>query len=479
MMLALASIARAQPAPRPAPADVPAIFLSDIHLDPYHDPSKIARLNTASASEWAAILGAPDTAARGGDAAKLQITCPVRGTDTTDTLWESSLQALHAQAAAIHPKFVTISGDLLAHSFDCKFHTLLPNASHEQYAAFTEKTVRYILTSLKAAIPNTPIYLALGNNDSACKDYQLSPAHDEFLGLTAKIAAEVLPEGDRPAVLSTFAESGSYSAPLAGVPETRIIVLDDVFLSNSYAHCGGAKDPAPAQAQIVWLDAQLADARAHNQRVWVMGHIPPSIDLYNTARHLVDVCGGGRPIMFLSAGALADTLAKNSDIVRLALFGHTHSDEIELVAAQSNDPAVSPSAPGVPVKVTASISPVNGNRPSFTVARIDPKTATLRDFTVYKASNATGIAATWTKEYTYSSAYHEPAFDGASVSSLITGFQSDPRAETDASKAYLKNFYPGDTPSPLVLVWPEYACSMNHQTAQSFAGCVCKRNTQP
>ena len=39
---------------------IPALFLSDIHLDPYHDPAKILKLNTASAADWPAILAAPD-----------------------------------------------------------------------------------------------------------------------------------------------------------------------------------------------------------------------------------------------------------------------------------------------------------------------------------------------------------------------------------------------------------------------------------
>ena len=369
----------------------------------------------------------------------------------------------------------------MAHQFDCKYKALLPNATHEQYLAFTEKTIRYVLTSLKAAVPNTPIYFGLGNNDSGCKDYQLASPHDEFLASVAKIAAEVLPEADRPAVLSSFPETGSFSAPLAGVPDTRILVLDNLFLSASYAQCGGAKDPAAGDAEIAWLTAQLADARAHNQRVWVMGHIPPAIDLYNTTRHLTDVCSGGRPVMFLSSGKLLDTLAANADIIPLALFGHTHSDEIELITPQPLDATASSGTPsaGIPVKLTASISPVNGNRPTYTVALIDSASATLKDFTVYQASNLTGVNASWTKEYTYSSAYDQPAFDGPSVAALITGFQSDSRAETAPSKAYLRNYFPGDLSSLLAFVWPQYACSMNHQSVATYASCVCKSAPSP
>ena len=476
-----------QTEPAPAPATIPALFLSDIHLDPYADPAKVAKLNAAPASDWPAILAAPASATQAADSAALQKTCPVRGVDTPNVLWLSSLHALHANAA--QAKFVTLSGDLLAHSFDCKFKALLPAAPHADYVAFTEKTIRYIVTGLRESLPGVPIYVAMGNNDSGCTDYQLDATHDEFLSLVSKVVAEALPadlpQADRTAVLTDFAAGGYLSVPLAAVPHTRLIVLDDLFLSATYATCSGKPDPAPAAAQIAWLTAQLAAARQHNERVWVMGHIPPGVNLYATARKFTNVCAGGKPQMFLGSEALAETLAANADIIRLALFGHTHSDEMRLLTpepdagapqlalSQPKGLASEISAEGVPVKVVASITPVNGNRPSFTLAKIDPATATLVDYTVVMASNLTGVATTWSPEYTYSTAYHQTAFDSAALSSLISGFQADPSAKSPASQAYLGSYFPGDTSPILQLAWPQYTCSLNHDSAASFAGCVC------
>ncbi len=469
-------------APLHAQATIPALLLSDIHLDPFHDPAKVARLNAAPASEWPTILAAPDAATRAEAAVRLTASCPTRGADTPDTLWRSALQAIRTQTAASHPRFVTISGDLVAHAFDCKYKALLPKATHADYAAFTGKTVRYVISTLRAAVPNTPIYLALGNNDSACTDYQLAAAHDELLAFTASIAAETLPEANRAEVLATFPATGSYSAPLAGVPNTRILVLDDIFLSARYATCSGAHDPAPAAAQLAWLTTQLNDAHEHHQRIWVLGHIPPGIDLYTTARKLTDVCNGGKPVTFLASDQLAQTLAGQAGTVRLALFGHTHSDEMQLLiphAESAGEGRSSTAAAGVPVKLTASITPVNGNRPTFTLAKIDPATADLKDFTVYQASNATGIAATWSREYTYSTAYHQSAFDGPAVLTLITGFQADHAGQEPSSQAYLRNYFPGDASTLLQLVWPQYSCAMDHTSPESFAACICPAKPQP
>jgi sphingomyelin phosphodiesterase acid-like 3 len=462
---------------------IPALFISDIHLDPYHDPAKVAKLNAAPAADWPAILAQPDSPTQPADSAALQKACPVRGVDTPNALWLSSLQAIHTNAA--HAQFVTLSGDLLAHSFDCKFKTLLPTATHADYVTFTEKTIRYVVSSLRASLPGVPIYTAMGNNDSGCTDYALDPAHDEFLARIAKIVAETLPAdlsaADRTAVLRDFATSGSYNVPLAAVPHTRLIVLDDLYLSARYATCSGKPDPAPAVAQLAWLESQLSAARKAHERVWVMGHIPPGVDPFNTIRNLPRVCLGGKSTMFLGSEALADVLARSSDIVRLVLFGHTHSDEMRLLSPgpSSTETATAATPTGVPVKIVPSITPVNGNRPTFTLASIDPATANLADFTVIEASNLTGDGTTWSPEYTYSTAYHQPAFDATSVSNLLQGFAADPGAKSAESQAYLRSYFPGDVSALIQFAWPQYTCAMTHDSGASFAACACGTASSP
>ena len=73
---------------------------------------------------------------------------------------------------------------------------------------------------------------------------------------------------------------------------------------------------------------------------------------------------------------MADELVEFSDVVELAIFGHNHMDETRLLKGDGKTPASSKS---VAVKVVSSISPINGNHPSFTVAQIDPSSAALKD----------------------------------------------------------------------------------------------------
>jgi CDP-glucose 4,6-dehydratase len=458
-------------------ATIHALFLSDVHLDPYADPAKIARLNSAPASDWPAILAAPDSPTQAADFDTLQKACPVRGIDTPNVLWQSSLAAIRSSAPRV--QFVTISGDLLAHRFDCKYRTLIPGATPASYLAFIHQTIRYIVKSLQQTLPGVPIYIAMGNNDSGCTDYALDPTEDKFLAGTVPIVVAALPAdlsaADRGAVQRDFSSSGDYNVPLAAMPHTRLIVLDDLFLSARYVTCSAKPDLAPAAAQLAWLHAQLAAARRDKEHVWVLGHIPPGVDLYATARKLTNVCDGGTPQMFLGSESLAETLAANADIVTLALFGHTHSDEIRLLTPKRTPESGGrlSSASGVPLKIVASITPVNGNRPTFTVATINPTTATLIDYTVFMASNLTGVDTTWSPEYTFSTTYHQPQFDASALSTLIAGFQADPAAANPLSHAYLRDYYPGDVSAIIKFAWPQYACSLDNDSGAAFTACVC------
>lgn len=254
----------------------------------------------------------------------------------------------------------------------------------------------------------------------------------------------------------------------APMRNTRLIVLDDIFMSPKYATCGGRQDTSAAAAQIAWLQKELAEARRRRQRVWVMGHIPPGVDIYSTFAKMRNICGSDKPEMFLASGQLGEILVQNADVVRLGIFGHTHMDELRLLG-----PDGGARGGGVAVKMVPSISPVDGNNPSFTVARVDPATATLVDYSVYSASNQTGLATSWTKEYDYGQTYHQAAFTAAALEKLIADFRGDPDARTDASRAYINDFFVGDRSSLIKPLWPQYVCALSHSTAKGFAGCVC------
>jgi sphingomyelin phosphodiesterase acid-like 3 len=453
----------------PIPDQVRALFVSDIHFEPFWDPDKVPQLASAPVSQWKAILSAPASTDRTKRFAALQLTCTARGADTSYELFDSSLHAM--QAAARDAKFITISGDLLAHEFPCKFKKLMPGLSMDDYRQFAEKTIEFVLGSLREAIPDAPVYAALGNNDTGCDDYRLD-SHSEFLAHTGALVTAEFPPSERKSAQLTFGDGGYYSVSLpAPLEHTQLLVLDDLFMSRKYTTCAGTADPAEANAQIDWLRQQLTEARQRRQNVWVMGHVPPGIDPVSTAIKLRNVCGGKAPEVFLNSDALPNLLAGFGDVIHLAIFAHTHMDEMRLLKPEAGDRAASQL--GVALKMIPSISPVDGNLPSFTVALIDVPSAQLADYQVFAASNETGINASWKEEYDYAKAYNETDFSARSLSALVLKFQADPEGSTDVSKTYLRSYYVRDQSLELKLFWPQYVCALTNYSVDGYRNCRC------
>ena len=473
-----AALAQSLPASQavPSPADqskpaeahsIPAFMISDIHFDPFHDPGKVKALVAAPVSEWKSILAAPASANQEQAFDSLQQTCNARGVDTPFVLLRSSLQAM--QAHLPNAKFMVVSGDLIAHGFTCRYSTLFPNTAPGDYQAFVLKTLSFVVRELRAAFPEMPVYVALGNNDTGCGDYKLD-ANSSFLAEAGKIIAEGLPPTVREAAISQFAAGGYYSVSMATpMHDTRLIVVNDLFLSQKYTTCAGKSDTAAATAQMAWLEQQLTEAQKAGQQVWVMGHIPPGIDPYSTAEKLRNVCGGEKAVTFLASNQMADLLVDHSSVVRLAIFAHTHMDEMRLLKPEGkagNDSTVA-------LKIVSSISPVDGNNPSFTIARVDPSTAVLEDYEVIAASNQTGVATRWAKEYDYRETYHEKEFTPATLGKLLGEFRADSTASAAISQAYIRDYFVGDASLLLSPFWPQYVCALDNRTSKSFAACVC------
>lgn len=443
-------------------ATVSALLVSDIHFEPFWDPAKTAQLAAAPASGWKAILAAPDSADRQARFEALQASCKARGEDTSEPLFDSSLKAMRADAAGT--RFITISGDLISHSFSCKYATLFPKATPGEYRAFAEKTIEYVVGSLRGTFPGATVYAALGNNDSDCGDYQLD-ANSAFLADTGKVMAADFPGAEKKQAADEFAAGGYFSARMP-LEHTRMLVLDDLFMGKKYSTCAGKPDDKPAKDQIAWLKQQLEQARQNKEKVWVMAHIPTGVDPYSTITKGKDLCAGKEPTMFLSSEALTDTLASYGDVIQLAIFAHTHMDEMRLLVAENGKSAV-------PVKMVPSISPIDGNNSSFTVAQVDAETATLKDYRVIAASNKTGVGTAWSEEYDYAKAYQEPSFSADSLANLIGKFKADGGAKTPASQSYLRDYLVGDVGRELAPFWPQYVCAMPHHTADAYRACAC------
>lgn len=448
---------------------IPVLMLSDVHFDPFHDPDRVQQLIHADIQQWPTILAPPSTPAEQQAFLTLQSSCKARGVDTFYSLLNNSLVQMRSWSGDAH--FATLSGDLVVHNFSCRYKSLLPAATAADYQAFVVKTISFVMQQLRASFPGIPIYLALGNNDTPCGDYRLDPA-SSFLSQVSTVIASGLTAGEHRQTSRTLASGGYYSVDMAPpIQNTRLIVLNDLFFSSRYSSCSGASTAAPAQAELDWLKEQLDDARQLKQRVWIMGHIPPGIDPFSTFSKLKDVCGNDQPSMFLSSEAMASLMIEHADILRLGIFAHPHMDELRLL---SDDKVGSehPDKGAVVLKLVPSISPVDGNLPSFLRAEVNPETATLEDYQIIASTNQDG-SGKWTREYDYGQAYHQADFTPPAVKDLIAKFQADQAGNTPISQQYMHDYFVGGLPE-IKPFWPQYTCALANYTASDFAACVCK-----
>ena len=476
------------------PSAVPALLLADIHFDPFHNPRLVPHLRAAPIERWPAILDRGNGLKADARLAQLEVACRSPRLDTDWYLLKTSLVA--ARDAEQHPVFVTLGGDLLTHQFSCRFQKLNPGSTPADLSAFAAKTVAFVSMELRLAFPNVPVYITLGNNDSGCADYREtagSPFMSNAVGsLTRAAAQSAVQSASARAVatlLATVSPEGDYSVALpAPVQHGRLLVLQDIFDASWYSPCGSpGYTRVQEKQQIAWLRAQLTGARAHGENVWVMGHIPPGVDVYGSFTKYIlrpkELCSAPENTL-LADDALADTLMDFADIVRLGLFAHTHMDELRLLrrAAGKNDKGADVSAGTVPIKIVPSITSFYGNHPAFLVAAIDPQTMLLKDWRTVVSPDAGGSATPWPETYRYTAAYNLPDFSASSAAILADGFTSDPDGKSLRSAFFRDHFYAGGMglyALGLQQIWPAYACAVRETRQDSFHNCLCPAASPP
>lgn len=491
-------VALAVPSPSHAQAPartVSAALLSDPHFDPFRQVSKVQRLAAAPVAAWAAILAEPAAADDAKSFQDLQTACNERSVDAANDLMLSAFDAAAKPNVDGPPAFVLLAGDLLVHRFDCRYETLLgrkPAAPGTKYddaeahpaagtatglMSFAQKTVEYIALQLHAYFPHTAVYIALGNNDTGCGDYQIDESDRLFAATQNAVASGWVgaSAADAAKARADYARFGSYTLPLpAPLVKGRILVLDDLVLSHRYKTCGGTAATAPGEHLLSWLDAELTAAEQRGEYVWVLTHIPPGVNTYSTNVAGIHVCAGQAPITFLGSTALSTVLARHAAVVRVMIAGHTHVDESRVFGADERAAGSGRFA----VKGVPSISTVSGNPPAYLTASIDPHTGVLQDYTLHVASSAKALtpasSLTWSKAYDFRTVYREPAFTAAAVADLAARFAAGKPADDQAIATY-QNYFAGFGLRRLALqaVWGQYVCHMQHDDPQAFAACTC------
>lgn len=443
------------------------LLVSDLHFNPMADPALVPELAAAAPTQWESILR------------RSQLTTYSRhGFDTNWWLLASALDQMRTTSP--HPAFIMINGDLLAHDFPHSFATEAHDNDREHYRSFVMKTVEFLAFQFRKRFGDTRILLAIGNNDEECGNYSIRPG-GLFLNDTAEVARS-LAQGDD-TFFADWRALGSYNVPHPTIPHLRIFSLNTVFFSDRY-HADSFNEgctPVPSSGgrQLMeWLEANLAKAKADNDKVWLMFHIPPGIDGYFTMLKFMSLFKEGTlspeamcskaivPMWAPGWTAEFDSLLKKYHTTVLAGFaGHTHTDDFRLIGIGSTEKVF--------ILVNPAISPIYGQNPAFRVVNFWDD-GTLTDQTTYYLANlddaSTTVPGEWRREYTFSHQWNVADLDFDSLETVYNQVASQPQVRNEWFKLYNVSHPPQHVPDEGLR---GLYCVMSSLDVKSYESCYC------
>jgi sphingomyelin phosphodiesterase acid-like 3 len=421
------------------------LSVSDIHFDPFADPSLVAKLETADAAQWEAIL-----------ATSTKTAFSTYGSDLNEPLFRAAMAEMQKRIPS--PAFVLISGDFLAHKFDQTYQQYATDKSPAAYTAFVTKTIAYVTAAFRKAYPGVRIYPTLGNNDSDCGDYAVAP-NSTFLANLRDVWRPVV--GSR-SFERRFPTGGYYHADVPGLNDVRIIALNTNFFSTNYKNPCGKPGPDPGLQQLTWLDAELHLARSQRKRVWLLFHIPPGMDVFDTEQW-----GGTCPDLKVQTfwkdeyqQKYLQITATHRNTILGSFAGHTHQDEFRL-------------ANGDFIHITPSVTPVFGNNPAFEIVEATPR-GEVANYTAFHLPN---VSLPWAREYSFREAYAKPRYDTAALTQVANAIGSDAAMRTQYFD-FLSSGAPKSSAGALAK-WQGYWCGLTTMAASAFPACACGNGKAP
>jgi sphingomyelin phosphodiesterase acid-like 3 len=400
------------------------LIASDLHFNPFADPTLVAELASAPARKWEAILNRSSST-----------TYSSYGQDTNWWLLRSALEAMRKTDP--DPALIMITGDLLAHGFPQAYAKTVHDAKPEHYRAFVSKTVSFVTAELRQRYSKSQILITPGNNDDECGDYDIEGG-GPFLKDSARPAGNLARTHGR--FTADWKALGSFTVRPRSVPGVRIISVNSVFFSNKYQAQNFADSCSPVDSKaatrtFAWLESILSRAAQNHEKVWLMFHIPPGIDGYSTMVRYRSLSQGGdakdlcgRAIVPMWKPYWTDLfqhlVAEYQTTITAMFAGHDHTDDFRVLGSK-NDAQF--------VLINPPVSPIYGQNPAFRVVTFAPG-GRLVDQNTYYLTNLqaaqSDVPGVWIKEYSFQEKWHSERLDAASLNTIYDQIRSDTEAST-------------------------------------------------
>ena len=427
--------------------EIKFLCIADIHFDPFANPDIVQDLVDSEISDWQGIFESCEDQSVGSYVA-----------DSNYFLMKSTFDDIALSCP--DPSFLLYGGDFLAHRFQRTYSAITGDESDAGYSDFASRTLQFMAVMIKDYFPDTPVYFAIGNNDTNTEDYDIEPG-GEFLTMSNETLVGLISNPDNEVLLDEdFPVGGYYSVPLEAIENHRLVVLNTLLFSQRYSFEG---DPSenPADKELEWLDYTLYKSRLKAEKVWFLYHIPAGIDSYAAAEHPDRSPYFWREEYMMEFNRI---MCGYSDVIEATFTGHTHMDEFHLFYDDETPVAYSHQIP--------SISPLFGNNPAYQIFEYSLSQSYVTGYAtryIHDLDSIEGLPE-WSVEYDFNEIYGLESYTVDSLAELTNCLYTD---------AYIRdiylNFYNVSNPEQAFVDdtnWPFYICGISNFYLDGFSTCL-------
>ncbi|GFS19950.1 acid sphingomyelinase-like phosphodiesterase 3b [Elysia marginata] len=223
--------------------------------------------------------------------------------DSPWRLVQSTVDFMADKTKELGVDFAIWTGDTVAHISDDDT-TLSENIA----------ILRKVTELLENALPGIPVYASLGNHDF----YPSDQAETNVSEIYTKVGDMWKDWIKSQSMVERFEDGGFYSVLVPNATSLRVLALNTNLYFTSNDLTAAVADPA---GQFAWMEQQLQNARATNEKVMVTGHVPAA----PLTRGLVNWFYPAHKTRFV------DILTSYHDVIVATHFGHDHQDGFKLI----------------------------------------------------------------------------------------------------------------------------------------------------
>lgn len=450
-------------------------WFSDIHYDPFYGQSvPPSTISTSTATRLHPIESYPPSVF------KPKVECENATSPFGVNKCDSSFNLVHSCISAAvdtlrNPDFVLVTGDFARHGSavsvneKAKFIPAINSLEH----IFSE-----VANLLRIGYPGPiPILPALGNDDFIADYFLDIKENNNALLETAKNAFHDLltttssnTDTNTNTMRTTFRQGGYYANEIfipnkdgSKQPGLTIVVLNTVIYSQH--HRPDQTDITDPYNQFKWLNKLLATARIKNFKIYITGHIPPTVGSFRHSQFWHD--------MYLDR--YLQLIHSYKDVVVAQLFGHLHSNEFRVLSASASQSDGSLALP--PLLIASSVTPIFGDSsPSFRLVTFDRSDFTILDYETrfIDINDATSIETPprWKRLPSFRETYGVPDISLTSLQDVVRGIYAvDEMLDIFYSRMYVNSKHSIDTECNQ-MCRIQLKCTLQSSTTLGFNDCV-------